>query len=49
MIERNLQSVTVRKYGTAFLEAFGMLPLSYFGCVGDNLHDNYRKLASSNR
>lgn len=44
MIERNLQSVTVRKYGTAFLEAFGMLPLSYFGCVGDNLTDNYANL-----
>lgn len=44
MIERNLQSVTVRKYGTAFFEAFGMLPLSYFGCVGDNLTDNYANL-----
>ncbi len=49
MIARNLQNVTVRKYGTTFLEAFGMLPLDYFGCVGDNLTDNYRELASSNR
>lgn len=44
MIERNLKYVTVRKYGTTFLEAFGMYPLDYFGCVGDNLHDNYANL-----
>ena len=44
MIERNLQYVTVRKYGSAFLEAFGMLPLTYFGCVGDNQTDNYANL-----
>lgn len=44
MIERNLRNVTIRKYGTAFLEAFGMLPLTYFGCVGDNLTDNYANL-----
>lgn len=44
MIERYLQNVTIRKYGTAFLEAFGMLPLTYFGCVGDNLTDNYANL-----
>lgn len=44
MIERNLQNVTVRKYGTAFLEAFGMLPLTYFGCIGDNLTDNYANI-----
>lgn len=41
LIERNLQNVTIRKYGTAFLEAFGMLPLTYFGARGDNLTDNY--------
>ena len=41
MIERNLQNLTIRKYGTAFLEAFGMLPLTYFGAVGDNMTDNY--------
>ena len=44
MIERNLQYVTVRKYGTAFLEAFGMLPLDYFGAVGDNITDNYANI-----
>lgn len=44
MIERNLQNVTIRKYGTAFLEAFGMLPLTYFGAIGDNLTDNYANL-----
>lgn len=44
MIERNLRDVTIRKYGTAFLEAFGMLPVTYFGCVGDNLTDNYANL-----
>lgn len=44
MIERNLRNVTIRKYGTAFLEAFGMLPVTYFGCVGDNLTDNYANL-----
>ncbi len=44
MIERNLRYVTVRKYGTAFLEAFGMLPLTYFGAVGDNLTDNYANI-----
>ena len=41
MIERNLQNLTIRKYGTACLEAFGMLPLTYFGAVGDNMTDNY--------
>ena len=44
MIERNLQSVTIRKYGTAFLEAFGMLPITYFGAIGDNLTDNYANI-----
>lgn len=44
MIERNLQFVTVRKYGSAFLEAFGMLPLTYFGAIGDNLTDNYANI-----
>lgn len=44
MIERNLQSVTIRKYGTAFLEAFGMLPVTYFGAIGDNLTDNYANI-----
>ena len=44
MIERNLQNVTIRKYGTAFLEAFGMLPLTYFGAIGDNLTDNYANI-----
>lgn len=44
MIERNLQYVTVRKYGSAFLEAFGMLPLTYFGAVGDNQTDNYANI-----
>ncbi len=44
MIEKYLQNVTIRKYGTAFLEAFGMLPLTYFGCVGDNSTDNYANL-----
>lgn len=44
MIERNLQSLTIRKYGTAFLEAFGMLPLTYFGAVGDNMTDNYANI-----
>lgn len=44
MIERNLQNITIRKYGTAFLEAFGMLPLTYFGAIGDNVTDNYANL-----
>lgn len=44
MIERNLRNVTVRKYGSAFLEAFGMLPITYFGAVGDNFTDNYANL-----
>lgn len=44
MIERNLQNLTIRKYGTAFLEAFGMLPLTYFGAVGDNMTDNYANI-----
>lgn len=44
MIERNLRNLTLRKYGTAFLEAFGMLPLTYFGAVGDNLTDNYANI-----
>ena len=44
MIERNLQNLTIRKYGTAFLEAFGMLPLTYFGARGDNETDNYANL-----
>lgn len=44
MIERNLQNLTIRKYGTAFLEAFGMLPLTYFGAIGDNVSDNYANL-----
>ena len=44
MIERNLQNLTIRKYGTAFLEAFGMLPLTYFGARGDNMTDNYANI-----
>lgn len=44
MIFRNLQDVTIRKYGTSFLEAFGMLPLTYFGAIGDNVTDNYANL-----
>ena len=44
MIERNLHSVTIRKYGTAFLEAFGMLPITYFGAIGGNLTDNYANI-----
>lgn len=44
MIERNLRYVTLRKYGTAFLEGFGMLPLTYFGAVGDNKTDNYANI-----
>lgn len=44
MIERNLQYVTLRKHGTAFLDAFGFFPIDYFGCVGDNQTDNYANL-----
>ena len=44
MIERCLQNLTIRKYGTAFLEAFGMLPLTYFGAIGDNMTDNYANI-----
>lgn len=44
MIERNLQNLTIRKYGTTFLEAFGMLPLTYFGARGDNMTDNYANI-----
>lgn len=44
MIERNNRYVSLRKYGTAFLDAFGFFALDYFGCVGDNLTDNYANL-----
>ena len=44
MIDRNDRYITIRKYGTAFLEAFGMLPLTYFGAVGDNMTDNYANI-----
>ena len=44
MIERKDRYITIRKYGTAFLEAFGMLPLTYFGAVGDNMTDNYANI-----
>ncbi len=44
MIERNLRHVTNRRYATAFFEAFGMLPLTYFGAVGDNVTDNYANI-----
>lgn len=44
MLGKNERYVTIRKYGTAFLEAFGMLPLTYFGAVGDNMTDNYANI-----
>ena len=44
MIERNLQYVSLRKHGTAFLDAFGFYPLDYFGAVGDNMTDNYANI-----
>lgn len=44
MIERNLQYVTLRKHGSAFLDAFGFFPLDYFGAVGDNSTDNYANI-----
>ena len=44
MTGKNERYVTIRKYGTAFLEAFGMLPLTYFGAVGDNMTDNYANI-----
>lgn len=43
-MERNDRYITLRRYGTAFLEAFGMLPLTYFGAVGDNMTDNYANI-----
>ena len=44
MIERNLRYVTLRKHGSAFLDAFGFFPLDYFGAVGDNSTDNYANI-----
>ena len=44
MIERNLQYVSLRKHGTAFLDAFGFYPLDYFGAIGDNMTDNYANI-----
>lgn len=44
MITRNTQYVSLRRYGTAFLDAFGFYPIDYFGCVGDNMTDNYANL-----
>ena len=44
MQEQNDRYLTLRKYGSAFLEAFGMLPLTYFGAVGDNQTDNYANI-----
>ena len=49
MIERNKQYISLRRYGTAFLDAFSFYPIDYFGCVGDNLQDNYRQFTSSSR
>ena len=44
MITRNTQYVSLRRYGTAFLDAFGFYPIDYFGCIGDNMTDNYANL-----
>lgn len=44
MIERNKMYVSLRRYGTAFLDAFGFYPLDYFGTIGDNLTDNYANI-----
>lgn len=44
MIERNTRYISLRRYGTAFLDAFGFFPLDYFGARGDNLTDNYANI-----
>lgn len=44
MIYRNRQYMGLRRYGTAFLDAFGFFPLDYFGAIGDNLTDNYANI-----
>ena len=44
MIENILQGITLRRYDTAFIEAWGMIPITYFGAVGDNRTDNYGNL-----
>lgn len=44
MIERDLRYISLRRYGTAFLDAFGFYPITYFGSVGDNLQDNFANL-----
>lgn len=44
MIYRNKQYIGLRRYGTAFLDAFGFFPLDYFGAIGDNLTDNYANI-----
>lgn len=43
-MEQNERYLTLRQYGTAFMDAFGMLPLTYFGAVGDNKTDNYANI-----
>lgn len=44
MIERDLRYISLRRNGTAFLDAFGFYPLDYFGAIGDNLTDNYANI-----
>ncbi len=43
-MEENERYIALRQYGTAFMDAFGMLPLTYFGAVGDNKTDNYANI-----
>lgn len=44
MIENILQGITLRKYNSAFIEAWGMIPITFMGAVGDNRTDNYGNL-----
>lgn len=44
MIERNLRDVTLRKYGSVFMDTFGFYPLTFFGAIGDNFTDNYANI-----
>lgn len=41
---KKMQDLTLRMYGSLFEDAFGMLPITQYGAVGDNTTDNYGEL-----
>lgn len=41
---KKIQDLTLRKYGSLFEDAFGMLPITQYGAMGDNTTDNYGEL-----